>query len=34
VENLEPAMELGMKTILFEGFEGMERGLLELGVEI
>ncbi len=34
VGNLEPAMELGMKIVLFEGFEGMERGLLELGVEV
>jgi len=34
VANLEPALEMGIKTILFEGFESLDGKLIELGVEV
>lgn len=34
LENLEVAMEFGLKTVLFEGFESLEGKLVELGVGI
>lgn len=32
-KNLDPAAELGMKTVLFEGAESLKKKLLEIGVE-
>lgn len=34
MENLEPAMKLGIKTILFENVEELEFKLLELGLRL